>query len=156
MQFPKLPVAEQPEPGIAFHFEEVEFDLPDPAVLSSWLESIAQNEGKEVLGLDIVFCSDEYLRDINVQYLQHDYYTDIITFPFTEGALHGDIFISSERVADNAQTLDTSFIQELCRVMAHGVLHLAGYGDKSPEEQKNMRAKEDFYLAQCPVLDTGK
>ena len=156
MQFPEFPEEESSDPVISFHFEDVEFDLPDQTLLTEWMLAIAEKEGKEMLGLDFVFGSDEYLRELNVEHLQHDYYTDIITFPYTEGAVHGDIFISSERVEENAQTHGVSFRQELCRVMAHGILHLAGYGDKTDEEQKIMRAKEDLYLSQCPVLEASK
>ena len=83
---------------------------------------------------------------MNLEFLDHDYYTDVITFPYAEDAIHGDVFISSERVADNAQNLGLTFEQELCRVLVHGVLHLAGYLDKSEEAEKVMREKEDFYL----------
>lgn len=152
MQFPEFPIAGEAAPEIAFHFEDIEFTLPDPTELGAWIQTIAQAETKEVLGLDIIFCTDEYLRAINVEHLEHDYYTDIITFPYTEGAVHGDLFISAERVQENAETHGVAFLQELCRVIAHGVLHLAGYGDKTAEEQITMRAKEDLYLNQCPVL----
>ncbi|MCC7503975.1 MAG: rRNA maturation RNase YbeY [Saprospiraceae bacterium] len=153
MQFPPLPpdAQETPEQAVHFHFEDVEFDLPDSEGLTAWLLGIARNEGKPFFEVNYIFCSDEYLRKVNVEYLDHDYYTDIITFPYGEpGEIHGDLFISSERVAENAQTLGVPFLQELCRVMAHGVLHLAGYGDKAPEEEALMRQKEDFYLQQLP------
>jgi rRNA maturation RNase YbeY len=84
---------------------------------------------------------------MNVEFLDHDYYTDVITFPYSEDAVHGDVFISYDRVKDNAQTLGVPFEQELCRVLVHGVLHLAGYLDKTPEAEQVMRQKEDFYLA---------
>lgn len=137
----------EPQTGVSFFFEDVEFDLPDWENLSDWLQTIAREEGKPFLELNIIFCSDEYLRQVNVEHLNHDYYTDIITFPYSENAIHGDIFISSERVEENAMLHQISFMTELYRVMAHGVLHLAGYGDKAPAEQKIMRSKEDFYLA---------
>ncbi len=156
MQFPEFPNTAADQPEIAFHFEDVEFELPDQAALAEWMQAIAAKEAKEMLGLDFVFCSDEYLRQMNIKHLRHDYFTDIITFPYTEGAVHGDIFISAERVGENAQTHDVTFDQELCRVMAHGILHLAGYGDKTPEEQQIMRAKEDFYIDLCPALKSGK
>lgn len=151
MNFPDFPLDEEPETFVAFNFEDVEFDLPDQQTLADWLLSIAAAEEKPVFELNFIFCSDEYLRQINAEYLQHDYYTDIITFPYTEGAIHGDLFISSERVADNARAHGVSFLNELCRVMAHGVLHLAGYGDKTPEEVRVMREKEDHYLGKLPV-----
>ncbi|MBL7774466.1 MAG: rRNA maturation RNase YbeY [Saprospiraceae bacterium] len=154
MQFPELPSEAQADPSVSFHFEAVEFDLPDPASLGLWLQQIASLEGKPMLGLDVIFCSDEYLRQVNREHLQHDYYTDIITFPYTEGAVHGDLFVSSERVAENAQTHRQPFVRELCRVLAHGVLHLAGYGDKSDQEISTMRAKEEHYLLLCPALES--
>lgn len=151
MQFPELPLDEEPETFVSFYFEDAEVDLPDQQALVEWLLSIAAAEGKPVYELTYIFCSDEYLRQVNIEHLDHDYYTDIITFPYTEGAVHGDIFISADRVVENAQNLGVGLQHELCRVMAHGVLHLSGYGDKTPEEEKTMRAKEDFYLGSAPV-----
>lgn len=145
MQFPEFS-DEAPESPVSFHFEDVEFELPDEQRLSDWLMGVAESEGKAFVEVTYVFCSDEHLRKMNVEFLDHDYYTDVITFPYTEGAVHGDVFISSERVADNAQTLGVSFEHELCRVLVHGVLHLAGYLDKTAEAEKVMREKEDFYL----------
>ena len=152
MEFPELPLDDEPETFVSFYFEDVEFELPDQQILVNWLLSIATAENKPVYELTYIFCSDEYLRQINMEHLDHDYYTDIITFPYTNGVVHGDIFISSERVADNARTHDVPFLHELGRVMAHGVLHLAGYGDKSEDEARTMRAKEDFYLKTAPGL----
>lgn len=146
MDFPTLP-HETPEQLVGFYFEDVKFDLPDCEALAAWLISLTQEEGKPFIELNYIFCSDERLREMNVEFLNHDYYTDVITFPYSENAAHGDVFISSERVADNAQSIGVSFDNELCRVLAHGLLHLLGYGDKTEEEQKNMRAKEDYYLA---------
>lgn len=152
--FPNLPLHddEVPEEAVFFHFEDVEFELPDEEALTSWVTAIAKTEGKPVREVNCIFCSDEHLRQINVAYLDHDYYTDIITFPYAEpGVVEGDLFISSERVADNAQNNNVCFLHELCRVIAHGVLHLAGYGDKSVDEERLMRQKEDFYLKRLPV-----
>jgi probable rRNA maturation factor len=146
MQFPELPLDDEPETFVSFYFEDVSFDLPDQKALVEWLLAIGAEENKPVHELTYIFASDEYLRQINIEHLQHDYYTDIITFPYSPNAIHGDIFISSDRVADNAQTHGVSFLNEVCRVMAHGLLHLAGYGDKTPEEIRTMRAKEDYYL----------
>lgn len=149
MQFPELPpeADDLPESPVDFHFEDVAFDLPDPGALAAWLVAVARAEGKPLYQVSFIFCSDEYLRQVNVQYLDHDYYTDVITFPLGEaGEIRGDVFISGERVAENAATHGVSFSDELCRVMVHAILHLAGYGDKTPEEQAVMRAKEDFYL----------
>lgn len=145
MQFPELP-SEQPESPVSFHFEDVQFELPDEQALVEWLLSVAENEKKSFTEVNYIFCSDEHLREINIEYLDHDYYTDVITFPYAEDAVYGDVFISSERVADNAKTLGVAFEDELCRVLVHGVLHLAGYLDKTPEAEAVMREKEDFYL----------
>lgn len=145
MQFPDLP-AEEPEFPVSFHFEDVAFDLPEEQMLTDWLLGVAASEGKAFVEVNYIFCSDERLREMNVEFLNHDYYTDVITFPYAEKAVHGDVFISSERVADNAQTLGVSFEHELCRVLVHGVLHLAGYLDKTEESERVMREREDFYL----------
>jgi probable rRNA maturation factor len=145
MQFPDLPF-EAPESVVSFHFEDVDFDLPPEDILSAWLVRVAEMEGTEMLALNYIFCSDEYLRNINVEYLDHDYYTDVITFPYTEKGIHGDVFISTERVSENAITNGVSFETELCRVLVHGLLHLAGYDDKSPDGEQQMRSLEDKYL----------
>jgi probable rRNA maturation factor len=145
MQFPDLPF-EAPESVISFHMEDVEFDLPSEDTLVAWLVQVAALEGAEMLELNYIFCSDEYLRHINVEYLDHDYYTDVISFPYAETGIHGDVFISTERVAENAVTNGVSFETELCRVMVHGLLHLAGYDDKTPEAAQQMRSMEDKYL----------
>ncbi|MBP6826730.1 MAG: rRNA maturation RNase YbeY [Saprospiraceae bacterium] len=148
MKFPVPEPSEQPEEPIAFFFEDVSFDLPDESGLRAWLLSVAEAEGKSVWEINYIFCSDEHLRGINVEFLDHDYYTDIITFDNSDDArMQGEIYISSERVAENAQTNGVPFHHELCRVMVHGVLHMAGYGDKTPEHEAIMRGKEDFYLA---------
>lgn len=145
MQFPDLP-SEALEPFVSFHFEDVQFDLPDEQTVTKWLTNVANHEGQHLGEITYIFCSDEHLRGINVEYLDHDYYTDIITFPYNGEAIQGDMFISSERVTDNAAANGVSFRHELCRVMVHGLLHLMGYGDKTEAEAQVMRAKEDFYL----------
>jgi rRNA maturation RNase YbeY len=150
MDFPDIP-DQTPETPVSFYFEDVdEFELGDETALADWLMGVAATEGVPFLELSCIFCSDERLREINVEFLQHDYYTDIITFPYDDDAVHGDLFISTERVADNATQLGVSFRQELCRVLVHGVLHLCGYGDKTPEEAARMREKENEYLALNP------
>ncbi|HLP96432.1 MAG TPA: rRNA maturation RNase YbeY [Saprospiraceae bacterium] len=137
---------EAPEAPVSFHFEDVQFELPEQQRLSDWLQGVAETEGKAFIEVQYVFCSDEKLREMNVEYLDHDYYTDVITFPYSDDAVHGDVFISYDRVLDNAQQLQVPFEQELCRVLVHGVLHLSGYPDKTEAEEKVMRGKEDFYL----------
>ena len=132
---------------ITYNKEEVEFQLPKDELLTEWLENIAGKEESEISQITYIFCSDEYLLDINKQYLDHDYYTDIITFPYKQGkTLESDIFISVDRVRDNATTYQSTFEKELLRVMSHGLLHLLGYKDKSEEEQKLMRQKEDWAI----------
>lgn len=150
MIFPESP--EQPEQSISFFFEDVAFELPDEQSLQAWLLSVAEAEGKPIWEIGYIFCSDEHLRGINVEFLDHDYYTDIITFDYSDDArMQGEIYISSERVAENAETNRVSFHHELCRVMVHGVLHMAGYKDKTPEDEAAMRNKEDFYLAKLSL-----
>ena len=151
MNFPEPELAEQPEQPISFFFEDVEFELPDEQYLREWLLSVAESENKPIREVNYIFCSDEHLRGINVEFLDHDYYTDIITFDYgDESQMQGEIYISTDRVTENAQAHGVSFANELCRVMVHGVLHIAGYGDKTPEQETVMREKEDFYLAKFP------
>lgn len=148
----KFPEPEAPEQPIGFLYDDVAFDLPDEQGLREWLLAAAEAEGKSVAEVNYIFCSDEDLRDINVQFLHHDYYTDIITFDYSEGGkLRGEVYISVERVAENARTHGVPSRHELCRVLLHGILHMAGYGDKTPEQEALMRQKEDFYLAKMPA-----
>ena len=133
--------------GISFYTEDIEFDDYNEGKISDWLNKVSKSEGSAIKFLNIIFCSDNYLHQLNVQYLNHDTLTDVITFPYDEGEeISGDIFISTERVLENSRHLGVSFKDELHRVMVHGLLHLLGYGDKTEEEEKEMREKEDFYL----------
>lgn len=135
------------EDQIIFHFEDVSFDLKNTNRLSKWVASTIEQEQKDIGAINIIFCSDNYLLKLNRDYLDHDTFTDVITFNYvTENLISGDIFISSERVNENAQSLGVTFKKELFRVVIHGVLHLIGYNDKSTEEALEIRAKEDFYL----------
>lgn len=112
-----------------------------------WLKNVAAEEGRKTGEIAVIFCSDEYLLDINRQFLNHDYYTDIITFDYCEGeVLNGDLLISVDSVRDNAVHYGASFDEELHRVIVHGLLHLIGYDDHSEEERKTMREKENYYL----------
>lgn len=132
---------------ITFFSEETTFELSNQNRYTDWIFSFTGNYQKKVERLTFVFCSDDYLLKINQQYLNHDYYTDIITFDYCEGVyLSGDIFISIDRVKENAQTVKIAFEEELMRVMAHGVLHLIGFKDKSENEQLEMRAAEDLAI----------
>jgi probable rRNA maturation factor len=110
------------------------------------IEKIGNDGQKKIETVNIIFCSDEYLIQINRQYLQHDYYTDILTFPYSTDTLHGDLFISVDRVKENAQELHLLFNEELMRVIIHGVLHLLGFKDNNQTAKKIMSAKEDEYL----------
>lgn len=134
---------------IQFFSEEIDFELGHHEQRSSWLHEVAHTEGASISFLNYVFCSDEYLLEMNRQYLEHDTYTDIITFPYSESSdtIEGDIFISIDRVRENALLFEVTFEHELSRVMVHGLLHLLGYSDKSDEEQAAMRAKEDKYIS---------
>lgn len=113
-----------------------------------WLKDIILSEGKKLGEINYIFCDDEYLLKVNQDYLQHDYYTDIITFDYVKGkTISGEIFVSLQRISDNASTLSKNYEEELRRVLAHGILHLCGYKDKTEEEEQLMRSKEDFYIA---------
>lgn len=135
--------------SIAFFSEDVPFELPHPKEIKEWIGNIIASEGKLLKHLNYVFCSDAHLLKINQEYLAHNYYTDIITFDSSDQAdvIEGDIFISIDRVQDNALSLGNSFLHELNRVMAHGVLHLIGYDDSSDSLKQTMRFKEDSYLS---------
>lgn len=137
---------------IRFFNEDVPYKLTQKQLIRQWLKQQAQQEGYAVGELNYIFCSDEYLLQVNRDYLQHDYYTDIITFDQREeeSKIEGDIFISVDRVTDNAAQLGVSAEQEMLRVLAHGLLHLCGYGDKSDEEAAQMRTKEESWMRQFP------
>ncbi|MFM7155773.1 MAG: rRNA maturation RNase YbeY [Bacteroidota bacterium] len=150
MDFPIIEESEEDQ-QINFFFEDVTFTLPDEDLLSGWLLGAAQTEGHGVSEINYIFCSDEHLRKINIEFLDHDYYTDVITFPYDSHHIHGDVFISYDRVRENAATAGVTFERELSRVMVHGLLHLAGYDDKSPDDKVKMTGREDFYLSSCPV-----
>ena len=116
--------------------------------IKPWIEKIIITEEKRLGEINYIFCDDEYLLKINQDYLQHDYYTDIITFDQVRGkTISGEIFVSLQRIKDNASLISKNYEEEKKRVIAHGILHLCGYKDKTEEEQKTMRAKEDFYLS---------
>jgi probable rRNA maturation factor len=136
--------------SIRFHYADIKpLNVTGKKKIKEWVLSICEAENKPVAALNYIFCSDEHLLDINKQFLQHDYYTDIITFDLSDVAtpgITGEIYISVDRVKDNAGTHNVSFKQELMRVIAHGALHLCGYGDKTKSEITNMRKKEDHYL----------
>ena len=128
---------------ISFNYE-TDFELDNVEQYEDWISRIIESEGFDVGEINYIFCDDEYLHKINVEYLDHDTLTDIISFDYTVGnVLQGDIFISIERVRDNANDFNVSFDEELKRVLSHGVLHYCGYKDKSPEDEALMRSKEE-------------
>ena len=128
---------------IEFHYQKVEA-IESEALFSLWLDKVAQSEGFTLGDLTYIFCNDDYLLELNKTYLKHDTLTDIITFDYVSGTVvSGDIFISVERLLDNAQTFNETFKNERLRVMAHGLLHLMGFNDKSAEDQVIMRKKEN-------------
>ena len=133
---------------IEFFFEEVQLISFNQNTLKKNINYLINNELKEAGEISIIFCSDQYLLEINKQYLKHDYYTDIITFDYVEkNVISGDLFISTDRIKDNAMKYETKVIKELYRVVFHGVLHLVGYKDKNEDEQQLMTEKENFYLS---------
>ncbi|PVD51120.1 rRNA maturation RNase YbeY [Terrimonas sp.] len=133
-------------PNINFFFPYKKNILTDRNKLKGFIQQLFKKEKTSLDSLQYIFCSDDFLLQVNKQYLKHDYYTDIITFNLGEKAVEGEIYISIDRVKDNATTYKTSFKRELHRVIFHGALHLCGYKDKLNEEKKVMRAKEDRYL----------
>ena len=131
---------------IQFFFENID-EIPISTATISWLEDVIKTENKKLGEINYIFCDDEYLLKVNQDFLDHDYYTDIITFDYVKGkTISGDIFVSLPRISDNAKTLVRDFNSEFHRVLAHGILHLMGYKDKTEEEITVMRQKEDFYL----------
>jgi len=135
--------------AISFFTESVTYNLPQKLKVKKWIKTTIEKEGFELQELNFIFCSDEYLLGINQQYLNHDTYTDIITFDNSdeEKQIVSDIFISIERVKENAKTFKTNEFDEVCRIMIHGTLHLLGYKDKGKAAKTLMTQKEDEYLS---------
>lgn len=133
---------------VRYFFEDTSFVFKGRKLNNLWLKTVAESEIRRLGDLNIIFCSDNYILDVNQKYLQHDYFTDVITFDYCQdNILSGDIFVSVDTVRENALTYGAdSFEEELCRVMVHGLLHLIGYDDQTPEQQKVMRSKENYYL----------
>jgi probable rRNA maturation factor len=134
---------------VNFFVEDIPFELANPITVSRWIQKVVKAEKYSLENLNYIFCSDEYLRQINIEYLNHKTFTDIITFSTSDqqGTIEGDIFISIERVRENSEKFGQEFRDELHRVIVHGALHLLGYGDKTPDEKVRMRQKEDAYLS---------
>lgn len=134
---------------IRFFNEDISFDLAESTRVTHWLTDVAASEDCHIASLVYIFCSDEHLLTVNQQFLHHDYYTDIITFDYCDGSsepIEGDVFISIDRVRENATRLSNAFEDELLRVMVHGLLHLIGYNDTTSELKRSMRRLEDKYL----------
>lgn len=133
--------------SVKYFNEDIGFPKVKKRITSSWIKQVISIEEKRVGDISIIFCSDEYLLDVNRKYLNHDYYTDIITFDDVEGnVINGDIFISVDRVKENSNEFRTSFENEIHRIIIHGVLHLLGYKDKAKKDKRLMTEKEDLYL----------
>lgn len=143
---------------VSYFFEDVKFSFKGRRENNAWLKAVAESEVKRLGSINIIFCSDNYILDVNRRYLNHDYFTDIITFDYCEGnVISGDLFISIDTVRDNAEFYKAdSFDNELQRVMVHGVLHLIGYDDHTPEDQALMREKENYYLDFRAKMFPGK
>ena len=138
---------------ISYYNEDIVFRFKGRALNNRWLRMVAESEIRRVGDLSIIFCSDNYILDVNMRYLQHDYFTDIITFDYCEGnVLSGDLFISVDSVRENASFYGVEFADELNRVIVHGLLHLIGYDDHTEEDIAVMRAKENYYLSQRPLV----
>lgn len=131
---------------IEFNYE-IDFELKDEPHLKEWIKSVVVAEGFQLGDIAYVFCTDEYLHKLNVEFLNHDTLTDILSFDYSLGSeVNGEIYISIDRVKENAETFKVTFEHELHRVMVHGALHFCGHQDHSLEESTQMRAKEDYYL----------
>ncbi len=138
---------------ISYYFQDTDFVFRDRRKTNEWLKLAAESEICRIGDISIIFCSDNYVLDINQRFLHHDYFTDIITFDYCEGdRLSGDLFISVDSVRENAVEFGTEFKEELNRVIIHGLLHLMGYDDHTEEDVKMMRSKENYYLSLRELL----
>lgn len=138
---------------ISFFLEDCNFKFRYKAITKKWLKLVAESEIRRIGDINIIFCSDNYILDVNQKYLQHDYFTDIITFDYcSKDILSGDLFISIDSVEENSVEYGSEFEDELNRVIVHGLLHLIGYDDHCDEDIVVMRKKEDYYLSLRDVL----
>lgn len=138
---------------ISFYFEDTRFEFRQKTLTRKWLKLVAESEICRIGDISVIFCSDNYILDINQRYLHHDYFTDIITFDYREGdRLSGDLFISVDSVRENSIEYGTEFNDELNRVIVHGLLHIIGYDDHTDEQTKEMRTKENYYLSLRELL----
>lgn len=142
---------------ITFNIEDADPKLKNKRLLKSWIAKVADSYGLKTGDLAYVFCSDDRILEVNKEFLQHDYYTDIITFDYCEGdTISGDMYISVDTVRTNSELYSTSFINEMHRVIIHGVLHLCGFKDKAPDDEKKMREAEAKALAMWDELVAAK
>jgi rRNA maturation RNase YbeY len=133
--------------SILFHNIDVDFNLPKKRIIKSWIKSVVLEYNFNLGDINYIFCSDEEILRVNIQYLNHNYYTDIITFPYTEEkTISADLYISIPTVKDNSNHYNQSFAHELNRVMVHGVLHLVGFNDSTDQEKREMRKAENHWL----------
>lgn len=138
---------------ILYYYEDIDFQFRNKTRTNRWLILVAESEIKRIGDISIIFCSDNYILDVNQKYLQHDYFTDIITFDYCEGdRLSGDLFISVDSVRENSIEYGTDFADELNRVIVHGLLHLIGYDDHTEADVAVMRKKENYYLSLRELL----
>lgn len=138
---------------VTYFFEDTDFKLKNKTKIKKWLKLVAESEVFSLGAVSVIFCSDNYILDINQRFLQHDYFTDIITFDYSEGEkISGDLFISVDSVRENSIEFGTEFEEELHRVIVHGILHLIGYDDHTDEEIRTMRSKENYYLSLYDLL----
>ncbi len=140
--------------AIAYYAEEVKLPAIKKKAVGDWIRKVASLYGKRTGDISYIFCSDEKILEVNKQYLQHDYYTDIISFDYTEGTkISGDLFISLDTVKSNSENFGTDYTEELHRIIIHGILHLCGINDKGPGEREIMAQKENEALALLPEED---
>ena len=136
---------------VRYYNDDCTYRLPEKRLTAAWLKRVAEEEGYTLGDVTYIFCSSKVHRKMNIDFIGHDYFTDVITFDYSdlrgEGVVSGDIFIDVETVADNARIYGVTARQEMLRVVVHGVLHLCGQKDKDPEDEKEMHRKEDKYLA---------
>ncbi len=136
--------------AVRYYTDDTNYNLKQRRIISTWLKEVAHSEGYKLTDVGVIFCSGRRLREMNIEFLQHDYFTDIITFDesdLDEGYIAGELYIDVDTVSDNAKIYDSSPLREMHRVIVHGVLHLCGQGDKSEQDAKDMRTKEDHYLS---------
>ena len=143
---PFWPEAEANDTGIFFTCHDVDLDTLDADTWSTWIKEVIEEEGFELTRIDYIFCSDEFLLEVNRTHLDHDFYTDIITFPLNPNPIIAEIYISLDRVRENATSYSVSFEDELMRVIIHGILHLCGYDDHEEADIAFIRKKEAYYL----------